>query len=130
MFVDSTQSRTITDLCPLRLSVPTGQPQTENGTSGDYPIPSSNTGLFYSSSSSESAHHWSQFTDGTKGAGIMFTDKANEQLYAFDSIAAGKTGAISVSNSTGNLIELRPITMVPVNFTYALAIVCHGPTAT
>jgi hypothetical protein len=130
MFVDSTQSRTITDLCPLRLSVPTGQPQTENGTSGDYPVPSSNTGLFYNSSLSESAHHWSQFTDGTKGAGIMFTDKANEQLYAFDSIAAGKTGAISVSNSTGNLIELRPITMQPVSFTYALDIVWHGAIAT
>jgi hypothetical protein len=130
MFVDSTQSRTITDLCPLRLSVPTGQPQTENGTSGDYPIPSSNTGLFYNSSLSESAHHWSQFTDGTKGAGIMFTDKANEQLYAFDSIAAGKTGAISVSNSTGNLIELRPITMASVSFTYALDIVWHGAIAT
>ncbi len=130
MFVSSQQNRTITDLCPLRLSIPAGQPQTENGVSGGSPVVSSATGLYYNKSTTESIHHWSQFISGTKGAGIMFTDTANQQLYAFDSLAGNSTGALSVANSTGNLIELRPVTMKPVSFTYALDIAWYGAIAT
>lgn len=80
MFVESQQDRTITDLCPIKLTTSTGQPQTENGTTNGYPIISSSTGLFYNFSASIWAHHWSQFISGTKGAGIMFTDSANQML--------------------------------------------------
>ena len=130
MFVSSQQNRTITDLCPLRLSIPAGQPQTENGISGGSPVVSSATGLYYNKSTTESIHHWSQFISGTKGAGIMFTDTANQQLYVFDSLAGNSTGALSVGNSTGNLIELRPVTMKPVSFTYALDVAWYGAIAT
>jgi hypothetical protein len=130
MFVSSQQNRTITDLCPLRLSIPAGQPQTENGVSGGSPVVSSATGLYYNKSTTESIHHWSQFISGTKGAGIMFTDTANQQLYVFDSLAGNSTGALSVDNSTGNLIELRPVTMKPVSFTYALDVAWYGAIAT
>jgi hypothetical protein len=107
MFLNSSQTRTMTDLCPLSLNVATGSPQTENGTSAGYPIMSNAVGLFYNQPP-YSAHHWSQFISGTKGAGIIFTDDANQKLYFFDS--PGKpTGAISVSTSNGNVIELRPV---------------------
>jgi hypothetical protein len=131
MFVDSQQNRTITDLCPLRLTTSTGNPQTEDGVSGNYPITSNTTGLFYDQSPSKWAHHWSQFISGTKGAGIMFTDEANQKLYFFDSIAGNTTGAISVSNSPGNAIELQPVsTMTPASFKYALDVTWFGAVAT
>jgi hypothetical protein len=60
----------------------------------------------------------------------MFTDAGNQQLYVFDSLAGNSTGAISVTNSTGNLIELLPVTMKPVSFTYALDVAWHGAIAT
>ena len=41
----------------------------------------------------------------------MFTDYANQQLYFFDN-ATTKTGAIKVSNSTENVIELQPVSSV------------------
>jgi hypothetical protein len=131
MFINSTQPRTITNLCPVRLSVPTGQPQTENDVSSGYPTVSSAIGLYYNKSASESTHHWSQFINGTKGAGIMFTDAGNQQLYVFDSLAGNSTGALSVTNSTGNLIELQPVSnMKSVSFTNALDVVWTGAIAT
>jgi hypothetical protein len=130
MFVDSQQSRTITNLCPLSLSIPNGGPETEDGVSGGNPNTSNSTGLFYDQSVAQWAHHWSQFISGTKGAGIMFTDSANQELYVFDSIAGNATGAISVSNSSGNVIELRPVTIVPASFKYALDVIWYGAVAT
>jgi len=130
MFVDSQQSRTITDLCPLSLSIPNGAPETEDGVSGGNPNTSNSTGLFYDQSAADWAHHWSQFISGTKGAGIMFTDSANQELYVFDSIAGNATGAISVSNSSGNVIELRPVAIVPASFKYALDVIWYGAVAT
>jgi hypothetical protein len=130
MFVDSQQSRTITNLCPLSLSIPNGGPETEDGVSGGNPNTSNSTGLFYDQSAADWAHHWSQFISGTKGAGIMFTDSANQELYVFDSIAGNATGAISVSNSSGNVIELRPVTIVPASFKYALDVIWYGAVAT
>jgi hypothetical protein len=130
MFVDSQQNRTITDLCLLSLTVAGGSPQTENGIAGGSPVVSTSTGLFYNQSADQWAHHWSQFISGTKGAGIMFTDSANQELYIFDSIAGNSTGAISVSNSAGNTIELRPVTIKPVSFQYALDTTWYGAVAT
>jgi hypothetical protein len=130
MFVDSQQSRTITDLCPLSLATSSGSPQTEDGISGGIPTVSTSTGLFYNQSTAQWAHHWSQFIAGNKGAGIMFTDSANQELYIFDGIAGNSTGAISVSNSTGNVVELRPVTIRSTSFTYAFDAIWHGAVAT
>jgi len=128
MFVESQQDRTITNLCPIKVTASTGQPQTENGTANGYPTVSNSTGLFYIFSASSWAHHWSQIISETQGAGIMFTDSANQMLYVFDSIAGNKTGALKVSNS----IELLPVAseLASVNFTYALDVTWHGAVVT
>ena len=130
MFVSSQQDRTITELCPIEItpSVSGGQQQTENGTVGGYPTVSTSTGTFYNSSASTWEHHWSQYISGTKGAGIMFTDDANEMLYAFDSIASDKTGAIRVN--TDRSIELLPVVRFQVQFEYALDITWYGAVVT
>jgi len=125
MFVKSQRDRTITDLCPIKVTASTGQPQTENGT-----IISNTTGLFYNFSASSSAHHWSQFISGNSGAGIMFTDDDNQMLYFFDAIAGNKTGALKVSDSDGRTIELLPVEMAQVNFTSALDVTWHGAVVT
>jgi uncharacterized protein (UPF0333 family) len=129
MFVDSSQTRTITDLCPIRLTSLTGTPQTENGTASGYPIVSNGTGTFYNLSSSLWAHHWSQFISGSRGAGIMFTDIGNQMLYFFDAIAGNKTGAVKPDSSQGR-IEMLPVTMAQVKFTYALDVIWHGAIVT
>ncbi|MBX5328383.1 MAG: hypothetical protein QHH18_03755 [Candidatus Bathyarchaeota archaeon] len=131
MFVNSQQARTITDLCPLKLTTMIGTPQTENGIVGGFPAVSEATGLFYNTSSSTWEHHWSQFISGNRGTGIMFTDTANEMLYVFDAIAGDKTGALRVSNATERAIELAPVTsMAQVAFTYALDVTWHGAVVT
>ena len=89
MFIDSAQARDISDLCPIRLTASPSSPtaMTENGTSG-FPIVTTGTGTFYNyAAGGWTAHHWSQLISGSTGAGIMFTDNANQRLYAFDSIA-------------------------------------------
>jgi hypothetical protein len=128
MFIDSTQSRTITDLCPINVttSPAISQLQTENGTINGIPIVANGTGNF---SSSVWAHHWSQFISGSQGAGIMFTNATNQQLYVFDSIAGSPTGALKTNNST-KTIELVPVTLRQVQFTYALDVTWHGAVAT
>ena len=129
MFVESQQNRTITDLCPIKITASTGSPQTENGTVSGYPTVSSSTGTFYNYSTSTWAHHWSQYISGLKGAGIMFTDDANKMLYAFDTIAGNKTGALRVNSDRS--IELLPVTsMAQVQFKYALDVTWYGAVAT
>jgi uncharacterized protein (UPF0333 family) len=115
-FIDSTtQPRTITDLVPIQLySSPSSvMVQTENGTSGSTPNVVNGTGTFkdYDPGSGWTAHHWSQIINsGTlAGAGIMFTDASNQQLYAFDSTASARTGALNVS-SLAKTIEVAPVT--------------------
>jgi hypothetical protein len=124
MFVESQQSRTITDLCPIKITT-SGLPQTENGISGGYPVVQSGTGTFYNSSSVWQ-HHWSQIISGTRGAGIMFADEANKMLYTFDT-STTKTGALEVSTQT---IELCPITMSSVSFTSAKDLTWYGAVVT
>jgi hypothetical protein len=128
MFVNSTQNRTITDFCPLNLTISTGLPQTENGTVGGYPTVVNGTGQFYNSSASSWTHHWSQFISGTKGAGIMFTDDANSKLYVFDNLANNKTGSLR-SNSTTMTMELLPVSIAPVSFQTALDVIWYGAVA-
>jgi hypothetical protein len=125
MFVNSQQSRNITELCPIKLTASIGSPQTENGISSGFPLVQNGMGTFYNSSSVWQ-HHWSQIISGTKGAGIMFTDEANRMLYAFDNSTI-KTGALIVGTQT---IELLPITRSSVSFTSAKDITWYGAVVT
>jgi hypothetical protein len=132
MFIDSAQPRTITDLCPIRLSSTLGgspQVQTENGTSGGFPLVVSGTGLFSNyTGGSWTAHQWSQLISGARGTGIMYTGLFNQRLYAFDSIAGNPTGALSATSTS--LIELLPVKLRQVQFTYAMDITWRGAVAT
>ena len=134
MFINSAQPRSITDLCPIRVSTTLGsiQTMTENGTESGYPVVANGTGTFSNyTSGGWTAHHWSQIISGTRGAGIMFTDTANQRLYAFDSIAPGTaTGALKASTMGGGLIELLPVTLRQVAFTYAMDVAWHGAVVT
>jgi hypothetical protein len=127
MFINSTQARTITDLCPINMTSTAGQLQTENGTLDGDPVVASGTQTF-SNSTGTWAHHWSQFTDGTNGAGIMFTDQANQMLYTFDTPAIPR-GAL-VANSAAQTISLLPVTLNPVSFQTALDVTWYGAVAT
>jgi hypothetical protein len=130
MFVNTQKSRTINDLCPIKLMTSSGQPQTENGTLNGYPIVSNASSLFYNFSTSSYQHHWSQLISGTKGAGIMFTDTSNQQLYVFDAIAHSKTGGIR-ADGTNRAIDLVPVTsMAQVQFQYALDVMYCGAVVT
>jgi hypothetical protein len=129
MFLTSAQSRTITDLCPIRLTTSINQLQTENGTLSGFPIVKDGSGTFSNYSGTYWAHHWSQFISGTKGAGMMFTDTNNQRLYYFDSAAGGATGAVK-TDSTARTIELLPVTIRQVQFTTALDIAWKGAVAT
>jgi hypothetical protein len=134
MFMESEQDRDITDLCPISLTFSANQAQTEDGRSVDgYPIVSNASALFYNVSIPETAwalHHWSQLVSGTKGAGIMFTDNANQWLYAFDTIAGQATGAIK-ANSAGKRIELLPVSsLASASFKTALDVTWHGAVVT
>jgi len=129
MFIESTQSRTITDLIPIRLYSPSiNQIQTENGTSGGLPSVVSSAGYFYNFSDGKWAHHWSQFISGTDGVGIMFTDTSNRRLYAFDTIAGTTTGALR-ADSSNRRIDLQPITSSTA-FKYAFDVSWYGAVAT
>jgi hypothetical protein len=106
IFVNSAQSRTITELSPIQLSSEWAaglRSLTENSTSGGYPVIGETYGgstrLFYNFSNPATgwAHHWSEYIAGDVGAGIMYTDNANSRLYTFDSIAGAKTGALSIT---------------------------------
>ncbi len=133
MFITSAQSRTITELMPIRLySSSISRIQTENGTLGGLPVTvntTSGSNSFYNFSDGTWAHHWSQFiSDTNTGGGIMFTDVGNQQLYAFDSIAGTTTGALR-ADSANRRIELRPVTN-STSFQYALDVAWYGAVAT
>lgn len=132
MFLDdSTSSRTLTDLCPIRLSTGLSsiQIQTENGTSNGFPIVKTGTGTFYNYSGNYAAHHWSQITSGTRGTGVMFTETSNLNLYAFDSIAGSTVGALKTDTSS-KTIELLPVASGSVPFTNAFDVSWRGVVAT
>jgi len=129
MFINSQQSRNITDLCPIKIFASSGtfSSRTENGTANGYPKVSTSTGSFYNMSNIWQ-HHWAQLNStATRGFGIMFTDAANEILYAFDT-SPSKTGALKV-DSTARKIEQLPITMSSRSFTSAKDIIWYGAVA-
>lgn len=130
MFIDSLQNRAITDLCPMKLTTAVvDQLGTENGTRNGYPIVTNATALFYNFSDGTWAHHWSQFTSGTKGAGIMFNDNANRMLFVFDNIIMNQTGALK-ANAAARIIELLPVAINQVQFKYALDTTWYGAVVT
>jgi hypothetical protein len=129
IFVNSSHSRTISELSAIRLTVSAGDPLTENATSGGYPVTSTASAIFYNLSLPTGwAHHWSQFRSGDAGAGLMFTDSSNRLLYAFDGTAGEKTGALDVV-SAGRVIEFNPIEIASASFQHALDLSWHGAVA-
>ena len=128
LFVPSQQGRTINDLCPIELQSSITQTQTENGISNSTPIVSTATGTFYNLTDIWQ-HHWSQFVSGNNGAGIMFTDTGNNELYGFDNIAGTQTGELRINQAAGT-IELLPIEIAPVSFQYALNTIWWGAVST
>jgi hypothetical protein len=135
MFLDTESlTRTISDFTPIKLgtSLSINQIQTENGTLNGYPNVTTGSSSYYNFSDGNGAHHWSQFTwsSGTKGAGIMFTDSANQMLYRFDNIAGHNTGAIK-TDTNAKTIELSPVTSsYPAQFNYALDVMWKGAVVT
>jgi hypothetical protein len=132
MFINSAQSRTITDLCPISFTASPSSPtaMTENGTANGFPTVTNGTNTFYNyTAGSWTAHHWSQLISGSKGAGIMFTDSANQYLYAFNSIAGSNVGALKVDTAT-KTIELLPVARNSASFTNAWDITWHGAVVT
>jgi hypothetical protein len=139
MFLNSDQSRTIKDLSVIQLSVSGGSLSqlTENGTSGGYPISSAIAGQFYNFTSLSFqtgwAHHWSEFiSSSSSGAGIMFPDNSNQELYTFDSVAGHEAGALNVSSSS-KTIEFDPLdprSQYSASFTYPQDVTWSGAVVT
>jgi hypothetical protein len=127
IFVNSEQSRSVSELSAIQLSVTLGTPLTENGTTIEGYPKTNSTGIFYNDSSTDGAHHWSQFISGNSGAGLMFTDTDNQNLYVFDTIAIDNTGALNVTDS---IIELNPVERYPADFTYPLDMTWKGAVVT
>jgi len=127
IFVDSLQPRTVNDLSVIQLSNLVGTPLTEDGTDGGYPVNSNSTGLFYDGSPTGWDHHWSQISSGNTGAGIMFTDADNQNLYIFD--IGDKSGALNVQS---NSIEVNPVdpSLSSVAFMTPLDVTWYGAVVT
>lgn len=131
MFTDSQRNRTITDLCPVRLTSSISTIETENGTIDNVVTGTGNFSNYAFGSGGWTAHHWSQFVSGSSGAGILFTNTSNILLYAFDSIAGNPTGALKTDTSSGGKIELDPVSLRTVNpFRSAMDITWKGAIAT
>jgi len=132
MFINSELSRTITELNAISLSSSINEIQTENGTLGGLPITAStlaSSDSFYNFSDGKGAHHWSQFISGTDGAGIMFTDMGNQQLYVFDPINGAATGALTADSVSNSQIKLQPIT-ISTQVNEAINVAWYGAVAT
>jgi hypothetical protein len=127
MFMTSQQARTITQLNPISVTSNVGQLQTENGTILGDPVAVAGTQTL-SNSTGTWAHHWSQFTDGSSGAGIMFTEQANQMLYVFDNSTTFR-GAL-VANAAASSISLLPVTLNPISFQNSLDVTWTGAVAT
>ena len=133
MFEESAQPRTITNLCPIRLttSLSSLQAQTENGTAAGLPIVANGAGTFSNyTAGGWTPHHWSQLNSSARGAGIMLTDASNQELYVLDQTIPGTaTGALRIDPGN-NLIELLPVTLRQVQFTNSLDVIWRGAVAT
>jgi len=130
MFTDSQRDRTIIDICPVRLTSSISTIQTEKGTINNVATGTGDFCNYAFGSGNWTAHHWSQFSSGLSGAGILFTDAANIQLYAFDSFVGNPSGTVRTS-STSKTIELAPVSLRQINsFRSPLDITWKGAIAT
>jgi hypothetical protein len=148
IFINSSQSRTVSDLSIIRLSMLCaktkwgsgyGQTLAENGTNAGFPttvIIANMTQPFYNFSSTQTGwmHHWSEYIKNNNGGGIMFTNTSNVKLYTFDKIAAAKTGALDVSDSTQStnknvVIGVNPVERFSASFQYPLDVTWYGAVA-
>jgi hypothetical protein len=128
LFMTSQQTRTISQLCPISFTYPTGELQTENGTITKDPVVTTGSQIFNASDSG--IHHWSQFLDGTNGAGLMFTDQGNHMLYIFDNMTSPAVrGALQADSST-QTISLLPVFLNSVSFQNALDLTWSGALVT
>ena len=131
IFVDSEQSRGILDLSAVQLAGLSGTLLTEDGTDGVYPLNSTSADLFYDGYPTGWDHHWSQISSGNSGAGLMFTNATNQNLYLFDSMAGNKTGALNVFSSG---IEFNPVedglSHPVIGYTDALEVTWSGAVVT
>ncbi len=135
MFIDSSQQRTITDLCPIQLttSVSSTQLQTENSTVADFPLVVNGSATYPNVAGiGYTDHHFMQFiADSSKGAGIMFSDAQNSLLYAFNGFPSSTSkGALRTSSG---LLELLPVAFEQgrqVQFNTAYDITWKGAVAT
>ena len=135
IFINSAQSRTITDLSSIYVSFSSGSApcQTENGVSSGVPIVSNTVGNFYNTGGTNwTPHHWTQIASSGIGTGIMFTDLFNQQLYLFDNNAQfGTTGQTTGALSAGTTLSVVPITsQATVSFTSPLDATWSGAIAT
>jgi hypothetical protein len=119
IFVDSSQTRTLSDLSLIRLYGYIGSQKSEDGVSGvspyQVPITSNSTTLYNGGTAYQ--HQWSQFQDPAsgRGIGIMYTTSNNAQLYYFNSIPPGtNTGEILI-DPANKKIELDPVKRATVN---------------
>jgi hypothetical protein len=145
MFVNSLQSRSITDFSPIQSRIfcdkvswggNWGQTLAENGTTAGLPnITSISNGAArlynFSDSQTKWMHHFAEFLKNGKGGGIMFTDVSNLLLYAFDKVASNKAGALRVTDSLrgdGQCVtfEFSPVSAYSVSFKNALDLMWHG----
>ena len=133
MFINSVQTRTIDNLCPIQMtpSVTNVQAQTENGTLVGFPVVVNGSATFSNYlPGGWTEHHFSQLIQDTgKGAGLMFTDAQNQRLYSFDSIAGTASGALYADSSSG-AIELLPVDLAQAQFGYAYDVTWCGAVAT
>lgn len=140
IFVDSSdvsEDRILSDLSALQLSIDPnisgdGETITEDGVNATgFPTPSYLEDAFYNSTDWE--HHWSEFLKNNRGAGVMFTNSSNFELYTFDSIAGYDIGALFVeknpSNTTG-YIEVNPVHIPSAQFDYPLDVTWYGAVVT
>ncbi|MDQ1278761.1 MAG: hypothetical protein QG670_21 [Thermoproteota archaeon] len=108
IFVTSNVNRTLTDLSAIQLVADRGNALTEDGVIDGKPRAATSPSEFYNGGTAW-AHHWSEYLDSNnKGAGIMFTNTTNIQLYSFDNFAVDKTGVIDITQSSKR-IEMNPI---------------------
>ena len=133
----SNSTRNLSDFSALQLSINPGtsgegELLTEDGIDGDgLPITSDLEDTFYNSTHWE--HHWSQFMQGTKGAGVMFTEASNLKLYTFDN-STTKTGALVVEkqqlDDSDGYFEVNPIELNSILFNSPKDLVWYGAVVT
>ena len=133
--MNTTRDRDLTDLSAIQLYADRGQALTEDGTSSGHSRASTSPPTVFYDGGSAWAHHWSEFSRGSNGAGVMFTNASNFKLYTFDGpeYAGDATGALYIekqASETIGHIEVNPVERYQVTFTNALDVIWYGAVVT